>query len=161
MWIAYLIFIYYQSRKFDIIIKSPIFLILIGSIVGPGLTVNIALKNNLIGRARPIEIKEFCGDKKFTKVFQSSRECKTNCSFPSGHASIAFYFSIIAYFSSRRFNLIYLGALLFGMFIGYIRIILGKHFLSDVVSAGLIVLTLNHLTYIIWKHLILKNTKLL
>ena len=59
---------------------SYLFLVLI---LGAGLIVNGVFKDDF-GRARPRDIVEFGGSKRFTPAFVISRECDRNCSFSSG-----------------------------------------------------------------------------
>lgn len=116
---------------------QAVFLILLLAL-GPGLVVNVLFKDNL-GRARPHEIKEFGGKYEFSQVWQAG-ETGRNSSFPSGHASAAFYL-IAPWFLLRRKNLPLaitwlIGGLAFGFLIGTARIMQGGHFLTDVVWAG-------------------------
>ncbi len=117
--------------------RQSLFLILF-FILGPGLIVNVVLKDNL-GRPRPREIVEFQGQYQFIQAWQRG-DAGTNSSFPSGHAAIAF--AIIGpWFIMRRRNqgdeyqylLVILG---WGGVVGAARILQGGHFLSDVIWAG-------------------------
>ena len=98
--------------------------------IGPGLVVNELFKNHF-GRARPSQITTFGGTKAFTPALVPTDQCKKNCSFSSGHAAAAFYF--VALFPLvRRKRVALLLALLWGWTVGFVRIIQGGHFLSDV-----------------------------
>jgi lipid A 4'-phosphatase len=91
------------------------------------------------GRARPVQVTEFVGDKKFTPAWVIAGQCDKNCSFISGHASGAFALMALAWVFPRRRKL-WLGVGLgWGAHIGLIRIMQGGHFFSDVVFAGLLV----------------------
>ena len=61
-------------------------------LLGPGLLVNTIIKDNSVGRARPVQVQEFAGEKTFTPAFAYSGQCQRNCSFVSGHAAMGFYF---------------------------------------------------------------------
>jgi lipid A 4'-phosphatase len=106
--------------------------------LGPGLTVNIVLKEQ-VGRARPREIVEFGGSHQFTQFWQPG-EAGTNSSFPSGHAAIAF--AVMApWFVLRDEELktaagFLAAGLLFGVLVGIARILQGGHFASDILWAG-------------------------
>ncbi|WP_016954041.1 phosphatase PAP2 family protein [Catenovulum agarivorans] len=102
-------------------------------IVGPGLIVNEVLKNNSVGRARPVHIEQYGGDAQFTPAFVYSGYCQTNCSFVSGHAAVGFYFIGLAWLFRRK-NAFYLG-LAIGILVSFTRIAKGGHFLSDTVFA--------------------------
>jgi len=96
--------------------------------------VNIILKDNSLGRPRPVHIEHFGGTHEFTKTFYYSGECTKNCSFVSGHASIGFYFMALAWIYRCR-QWLYFG-IFCGLAIGFARIVQGGHFLSDVIFAG-------------------------
>jgi lipid A 4'-phosphatase len=102
-------------------------------ILGPGILVNAILKNNSIGRARPSQITEFGGQSEFTRAFEYSGACDSNCSFVSGHASMGFFFIGLGWLmQSKRWFYIGLGI---GVIVGITRIVQGGHFLSDTVFA--------------------------
>lgn len=144
-----------------IIIKKPVFWMMIALIIGPGLIVNYIGKE-YFGRARPHEIKEFGGNKIFSRPFIITDQCETNCSFPSGHAAFGFYLTIFAYFLAQKntskslklynFNEYFLIMFSFGLISSIDRIIMGGHFTSDVISSGFFVMLTNHICY----HLYLK-----
>ncbi|MCU4676679.1 phosphatase PAP2 family protein [Catenovulum sp. 2E275] len=114
--------------------KKWIYSFLLASLlIGPGLLVNEVLKNNSIGRARPVEIQEFNGPDTYTAAFEYSGQCDRNCSFVSGHASMGFYFIALGWLlRSRRAFYIGLGI---GIIVGLTRIVQGGHFLSDTIFA--------------------------
>lgn len=127
----------FVKKKFKIYRNSSVFIILL-LLLGPGLVVNIGLKDNL-GRARPSEIKEFGGKHEFTQPWLPG-EMGTNSSFPSGHASVAFYL-LAPWFIFRRQRprtaLFFLASgLCFGVLVSLTRILQGGHFLSDVLWSG-------------------------
>lgn len=108
--------------------------------LGPGLFVNTILKDHW-GRARPAQIAAFGGSHHFTPAPLPAAECATNCSFVCGHAALGFVLVAFAFLlpagSPRRRAVT--AALALGALIGLDRIALGRHFLSDVVFAGLLV----------------------
>lgn len=107
--------------------------------VGPGIIVNTILKDHW-GRARPSQITLFDGRAMFTPPWVVSNQCYTNCSFPSGHASLGFWAIAIALLAPPEWRgRAVAGAVLFGSVIGLTRIAQGGHFLSDVVYSGIIV----------------------
>lgn len=107
-------------------------------VMGPGVVTNLLFKDNW-GRARPVQIEEFGGAKKFTPAFTRSDQCERNCAFVSGEASnffiIGFALALLAEPSRRR--RLFLVGIAAGAFAGLIRIGAGAHFLSDVVFAGI------------------------
>lgn len=108
-------------------------------IVGPGLIANALFKENW-GRARPRQVTEFGGTAEFSPPLLLSDQCSSNCSFVSGDASMAFFFLAVAFVMppKRRARAVAV-ALVFGLFIGFIRVIQGAHFFSDVIFAGVFV----------------------
>lgn len=107
-------------------------------LLGPGLIVNLLLKDHW-GRARPTTILEFGGKLQYTPPFVMADQCADNCSFASGHASIAFWTFALAMLVPPPWRRLAGGlAIAFGLAIGMVRVIQGAHFLSDVVSAGII-----------------------
>ena len=101
-----------------------------------GLLVNVAFKENS-GRARPKYVAEFAGDKAFTPAFVPANQCRQNCSFVSGDASVGFSTLAVALLASRRRRAWIVTALTFGALMSTMRILQGKHFLSDVTFGGL------------------------
>lgn len=121
--------------------------------IGPGLVANVVFKNEW-GRARPRQLLEFGGSADFTPALIVADQCATNCSFVAGDASLAFTTLTLALLAPprRRAGWIAL-AVLFGVFIGAVRVVQGAHFPSDVVFAGLFVA----LTVIVLKAMIMNG----
>lgn len=115
--------------------------------LGPGLLVNTVIKNHS-GRARPVHVQEFGGDKKFTPAFVISDQCKRNCSFVSGDAALG-YFGLAFVFVVRRRKIIACAGVLAGTLLGLVRMAQGAHFLSDVIFAGVFTLLVAWLLYFI------------
>lgn len=108
-------------------------------IAGPGLIANALFKENW-GRARPRQVVEFGGEAAFSPPLLIADQCSSNCSFVSGDASMGFFFLAIAMMTPPKQRKIAIAAaLVFGSFIGFMRIIQGAHFLSDVIFAGIFV----------------------
>jgi len=126
--------------------RARIGYLLVVLLLGPGLLVNVVLKNQ-IGRARPDKIVEFGGTKEFSPAFYPADECASNCAFVSGHAALGFYPLSVGYVLPRRRLAWLIGGLLSGSFVGSLRIIQGRHFLSDVVFAFFAVFVVATLTY--------------
>jgi lipid A 4'-phosphatase len=105
-------------------------------VLGPGLLVNTVLKDNW-GRPRPVHLVQFGGTAEFTPMFQPSKQCKRNCSFVSGHAAAGFYPMAGFWVTRRRRWLV--GGIAFGLLVGFARMAMGAHFLSDVLFAGICV----------------------
>jgi lipid A 4'-phosphatase len=112
--------------------------LLLVTIIGAGLIVNVAFKDHL-GRARPRDIAEFGGTKLFTPAFIASHECRTNCSFSSGDAAGAFCFIALAKALTRRRRYL-AAAIAFGVVVSFARVSAGAHFLSDTVVSFFVML---------------------
>lgn len=128
---------------------------LLSLLLGPSLLVNEVFKNNF-GRPRPDRVEYFGGKYKFIGPFKFSDACKKNCSFSSGHASIGFYFTVLSYLfrkNRKTFKLTFSLFFLFGCLVGMMRIIQGRHFLSDVVFSAFITFLTTH----VLSFLVLKN----
>lgn len=102
--------------------------------IGPGLIVNLALKNHW-DRARPHQIDRFGGDRQFTPALLPSDQCERNCSFVSGHAALGFFFTAIGFVAGPRRRRWVAAGVTLGAMLGFARIVQGGHFLSDVVFA--------------------------
>lgn len=111
-------------------------------IVGPGIVVNLILKNNW-GRARPAYIEAFGGEKTFSPPFIISDQCAHNCSFVSGETSsivtLSLLFCILLWTSTtRKFRRGLIGlSLCLTLLASTLRIAMGRHFLSDTLFSAL------------------------
>ena len=125
----------------------PALFLLLSLALGPGLIVNTLCKDQW-GRARPSQIVEFGGTKQFTPPFVFSDQCEKNCSFVSGHASVAFFVAAFALFlKGWKRTAVYSAAVVFGLWIGFVRMAMGGHFFSDVIFSGILTLLCVHLLY--------------
>lgn len=109
--------------------------------IGPGILVNSLLKDRW-GRPRPRDILEFGGKHAYEAPLRYD-PASPGKSFPSGHASVGFYFYVLYFLLKRRKPKLavsaYIGATCFGLLIGLARIAQGGHFASDVIWAGALV----------------------
>ena len=110
-------------------------------LIGPGLIVNGGFKS-WWGRPRPVLCEDFGGKMMFKQVGEWAKPFP-NSSFPSGHASIAFFLMGPAFLfksnQERRRRSWLIAGIVFGFAMGFTRVLQGGHFLSDIVWAGLIV----------------------
>lgn len=129
-------FHYHSLRRMR---KVALYLVLV-MVIGPGLLVNAVLKEHW-GRPRPRDVENFGGKERFEKVWEYDASSPGK-SFPSGHASMGFFF-FAAYFLLRGWGRWWAlgtlaGALILGGLLGFTRIVQGGHFFSDIVwSAGI------------------------
>ena len=147
--------IFFKMKK-KTFLKPRTKLILIGFLVGPvigcGLIANFYFKDNW-GRARPINIQEFGGEKTYTQPFIISDQCERNCSWISGEASAAF--SFITGTIILKSPIFFLLNIIFGIIVSFCRIAMGGHFLSDNIFAMIFMIYLA----ILYKYLVFLNLK--
>jgi len=156
--LLYMVYTAIKYRSYKKILRSGVFFLVIAAAISPGFVVNEVFKENF-GRARPRHIEEFNGKREFTGAFKISDQCERNCSFSSGHAAMGYFLTAIAYTTNLLyFNRIYLTGIVFGSLVGLSRIIMGGHFLSDVLASAFVVLFLDHAIFILWQILI-RNLK--
>jgi membrane-associated PAP2 superfamily phosphatase len=113
--------------------------------IGTWLVVNATLKETF-GRARPRSIEEFGGTSVFTRVWEMSEACASNCSFTSGEAAGAAAMFSIMFILPRMTRALRISV---GVSIGVLaaaislnRVAFGAHFLSDIVLSALIVVSI-------------------
>ena len=116
--------------------RAATFLLLV-LLIGPGLIVNTF--KDAWGRARPVNVEELGGDRRFTPALLPSDQCKRNCAFTSGHAAFGFWWMAPAFVDRRRRGMWLALGLALGLGIGLLRIAQGGHFVSDVLFSGWIV----------------------
>ncbi len=146
-WVPYLlvapsVFVLVRKLVFPrtkMIIAPSIALFLVGSfIAGPGVVSNLILKENW-GRPRPIQVEQFGGKADFEPWWRPGGACQRNCSFVSGEGSLAFWTvapAMLAPPAARPFTMG--AAVLYGISVGGLRVGFGRHFLSDVLFAGIV-----------------------
>jgi membrane-associated PAP2 superfamily phosphatase len=137
-------------RKMLIPGRAAIFF-LAALMLGPGLLVNVILKSEW-PRPRPNEVAQFGNVERFVAWWDPRSTCEYNCSFVSGEASSAFWMLAPASLVPPPWRAFaYAGAILYGLAVGGLRIIIGAHFFTDVIFAGvfmfLIVWLLHGLIY--------------
>jgi lipid A 4'-phosphatase len=129
------------------LIAPSIVIFLIGSFVlTPGLATH-TLKETW-GRPRPNAIQQFAGTADFQPWWRPGGTCTRNCSFVTGEASQAFWMVAPASLTPPQVRPFALGgAIVFGTAVGSLRIVFGRHFVSDVVLAGFITIAIVYALY--------------
>lgn len=118
--------------------RAWLFLV-VAMLLGPVIMTNAVFKN-LWDRARPHQLEMFGGWAQYTPPLMMADQCDRNCSFVSGDAALMFYFHSFAYLvGQRRRRAVFYGGLVLGGLAGVMRIMMGAHFFSDVVFAGILV----------------------
>jgi lipid A 4'-phosphatase len=121
------------------LIRPSIALYLICSFaIGPGLVTNGLLKP-LWARPRPVFVEQFAGPQHFEPWWRPGGDCARNCSFVSGDASQAFWLLAPASVAPGPVRPLALTtATVFALGISGMRVMFGRHFLTDVVFAGVV-----------------------
>jgi membrane-associated phospholipid phosphatase len=114
---------------------KPLF-VLLSFALGPFIVVH-TLKF-LIGRVRPRDLFEFGGSADFTPVWQFSAACSRSCSFASGESSAAAAaLSLLIFVPAGLRGVAALVLTPFLVFIAFNRVLVGAHFLSDIMLGWL------------------------
>lgn len=115
--------------------RATVGFLLAAALTGPVLVVDNGLKDHS-GRARPVNVQPFGGQRQFTPAFVPADQCRKNCSFVSGHVATASFLMAFGWLATpavrRRWLLAGAAA---GATMGFFRMAPGGHFLSDVVFA--------------------------
>ena len=133
--------------------RLKIFLIglIFGPVIGCGVIANLYFKDTW-GRARPVHIEEFGGEKIFTPAFIKSDQCEKNCSWISGETSAAFSLTVGTILLKNP--IFFLSNLFLGFLVFFCRLSMGGHFLSDNIFAMIFMIYLAILyKYIIYLYL--------
>jgi lipid A 4'-phosphatase len=125
------------------------FVVLAGTL-GPGLLVNSGFKENW-QRSRPYQVENFGGTQKFTRATVITDQCNNNCSFVSGHVACGFFLVSLMLIDRRRRVVWGVSGVVAGLAIGFARMSVGDHWLSDVLWASPITLLCS---WAIWKILL-------
>lgn len=136
--------LYLQYRKTSLETRRLGLFLALVLLIGPGFIVNLVFKEHF-GRPRPSEVHSFGGREAFVPLGVAGN-AEPGRSFPSGHASMGFYWmGLFVYFwqDKRRIAWLFLAlALLYGFAMGLARMAQGSHWPSDVLwSAGFVYLS--------------------
>ena len=113
---------------------------LIGPLVGCGLIANLYFKDTW-GRARPVHIVEFNGEKLYTPPFEKSNQCEKNCSWIGGEVSAAFSF-LTGILIIKKSSILFRINIIFGILVAFCRMAMGGHFFSDNLFAAVLMIYL-------------------
>jgi len=116
------------------------FFLLLSLIIAPGLIANAGFKDHW-GRARPREVIEFGGSEAFSPALEPQPIVRSNGSFVSGDGAFGFFLPAFAYVVSRRSSRrVFWSAMLAGGVFSFARLVMGAHFLSDIIYAAFMML---------------------
>jgi lipid A 4'-phosphatase len=129
------------------ITKMPALFLILSLVLGPGLVVNFTLKDHW-GRPRPSTVTQFGGPFDYRMPLLPGGPCVKNCSFPSGHASLAYWLVAPALLAPvRRRKVTVSSAVFAGLVVGAVRVAQGGHFLSDILYAGIFTVGITYILY--------------
>jgi lipid A 4'-phosphatase len=111
----------------------PVAFVGLAIFIGPGLLVSSVKELTL--RARPFHVTEFGGDRQFSRALQRSNQCDDNCAFVSGHSADGFFLAGLMLLHRRRRWAWACAGVVGGLVVGFARVSVGAHWLSDVLWA--------------------------
>jgi lipid A 4'-phosphatase len=116
--------------------RAALFLI-VSLVLGPGFLVNTVLKDHW-ARPRPGMVANFGGDMTFKPWWDPRGTCTDNCSFVSGETSSAVWLAAPALLVPFPWRYAaFAGVAVYATGIGFMRLLMGGHFLSDVLFAAI------------------------
>jgi lipid A 4'-phosphatase len=116
--------------------RAALFLV-VSLLLGPGLLVNTVLKDHW-ARPRPGMVTNFGGDMNFRPWWDPRGTCTDNCSFVSGETSSAVWLAAPALLVPLPWRYAaFAGVAVYATGIAAMRLLLGGHFLSDVLFAAI------------------------
>jgi lipid A 4'-phosphatase len=134
-------------------------MVLMVAVFGVWLAVHAGLKDNW-GRPRPGQVQAFNGPSVFQPALHASSECRTNCSFVSGHAAGAFALLALGGFGTRRTRWRWwFAGLGLGTAVGLARMAQGGHFFSDIVFSLVVIWGVTILVREVWLRVALRRRR--
>jgi membrane-associated PAP2 superfamily phosphatase len=148
--VAVIVKMFWPKRRTVMSGRAALFLILT-LVLGPGLLVNAVLKDHW-SRPRPGMVTTLGGDMDFKPWWDPRGACRANCSFVSGETSSAVWLAAPALLVPVPWRYAALGGVVvYACVIAFMRLLLGGHFLSDVIFAaiftGLVIWTVHGLLF--------------
>jgi lipid A 4'-phosphatase len=130
--------------------RLPLVFVVVAGVLGPGAVVNYGFKDTW-QRARPYQVENFGGTQKFSRAAVMTNQCDANCSFVSGHVACGVFLISLALVHRRRQRTWAALGVISGLVIGFARMADMAHWLSDVLWAFPITLTVS---WLVWKALL-------
>lgn len=124
--------------------RTPALSLILSLALGSGLIINVILKDNW-NRPRPKQVVEFGGQQHYRPYYSPNFETppEPSRSFPSGHASMGFFFFSLCLVARRHGSkALFISGVALTVTLGFLlsvtRIAQGGHFFSDTVIAAYI-----------------------
>jgi membrane-associated phospholipid phosphatase len=134
--VVLLVKLFWPKRATIMPARAALFLI-VSLLLGPGLLVNTVLKDHW-ARPRPGMVANFGGDMTFRPWWDPRGSCTDNCSFVSGETSSAVWLAAPALLVPLPWRYAaFAGVAVYAAGIAAMRLLLGGHFLSDVLFAAI------------------------
>jgi lipid A 4'-phosphatase len=131
-----LVKLFWPGRATIMPARAALFLI-VSLVLGPGLLVNTVLKDHW-ARPRPGMVANFGGEMTFRPWWDPRGTCTDNCSFVSGETSSAVWLAAPALLVPLPWRYAaFAGVAVYATAIGFMRLLMGGHFLSDVLFAAI------------------------
>ena len=131
-----LVKLFWPKRATMMPARAALFLV-VSLLLGPGLLVNTVLKDHW-ARPRPGMVTDFGGDMTFRPWWDPRGSCTDNCSFVSGETSSAIWLAAPALLVPLPWRYAaFAGVAVYAAGIAAMRLLLGGHFLSDVLFAAI------------------------
>jgi lipid A 4'-phosphatase len=148
-----------SARRPSIRLVRRAAMLLLVAVFGVWLAVHAGLKDNW-GRPRPGQVQAFNGPSVFQPALHVSSECRTNCSFVSGHAAGAFALLALGAFGTRRTRWRWwFAGLGLGTAVGLARMAQGGHFFSDIVFSLVVIWGVTILVREVWLRVALRRRR--
>ena len=148
-----LVKLFWPKRTTIMPARAALFLI-VSLVLGPGLLVNTVLKDHW-ARPRPGMVADFGGDMTFRPWWDPRGTCTDNCSFVSGETSSAVWLAAPALLVPLPWRTAAVaGVAVYATAIGVMRLLMGGHFLSDVLFAAIftgLVIWIVHGVFLRWR----------
>jgi lipid A 4'-phosphatase len=141
--------VFWHTKSLKLYDYRKIIYVLLVCAVGPGIVVHHIFKDNF-NRARPRQVQYFGGDVEFRAPLLNAVRTNQHFSFPSGHAAVGYMFCAFGFMMHglRRY-LVWMLSVMLGLLFGWVRIVQGAHFLSDVIFSGSVVFATAALLHLI------------
>lgn len=116
--------------------------------LGPGLATWAVKEHHL--RARPLDVVQFGGQREYSAPLVQAQQCNDNCAFVSGHAGCGMVLAAFMLLWPRRRRWWLAAGIIGGLGIGFARVGVSAHWLSDVLWAYPVTLTT---AWLVWQGL--------
>jgi lipid A 4'-phosphatase len=121
----------YWNKKGEKDLRRRLLFLILLLALGPVLLANLLASES--GRAKPVAIEAFGGQKAMTAAFEPAGECRADCAFVSPAAAAAFALIGLAWVLRDRHWIAY--GLAAGALVGGVEVSAGQRYLSDILFA--------------------------